>query len=171
MKKKLNLRMLVAASMLAASSAYAAGPGVVVMTNTVGNLWTANIGDTPAMGLFTDVFTLLPNANPGSVAWASLINMSFTGMANITFLAADLNGTPLVVGATPPGPIVWNYGALLPSPVAGPLTLTIHGNNTGGGSYGGDVNVTMAVPEPETYGMLIAGLGIMAFLARTRKKS
>lgn len=176
MKKKPILRMLALASVLAASSAaYAAapqGPGVVTLTNTVGDLWTASIGDTPALGMFTDVFVLTPNATPGSQAWASLINMSFFGLANVSFVSADLNGTPLLTGSTPPGPLVWNYATLLPAPVSGPLTLTIHGNNTGGGSYGGDVNISMApVPEPEAYGMLLGGLGILAFLARSRKKS
>jgi hypothetical protein len=173
MKKKLALRMLVIASVLAASSAaYAAapqGPGIVTLTNTVGTLWTASIGDTPAMGLFTDVFMLTPAATPGSVAWGSVVNMSFFGLANVNFISADLNGNPLLVGSIPAGPLVWNYSTLLPAPVVGPLILTIHGNNTGGGSYGGDINVTMPVPEPETYGMMLAGLGILAFLARGRK--
>src|SRR6185436_18429086 len=112
---------------------------------------------------------LTPNATPGSVAWGSLINTSFFGMANITFTSADLNGIPLQTGAIPSFPMVWNVATLLPAPVVGPLVLTIHGINSGGGSYGGDINVTMPVPEPETYGMMIAGLGILAMLSRRRK--
>ncbi len=176
MSKKPTLRMLVIASMLAASSAAMAtapqGPGTVTLTNTVGNTWTASIGDTPMMGAFTDVFNLMPAATPGSLAWGSVVNTSFFGMANITFTAADLNGTPLFAGALPFGPVTYNFATLLPAPVAGPLTLTIHGFNTGGGSYGGDINILMApVPEPETYAMLLGGLGILAFLARGRKSS
>jgi hypothetical protein len=37
-----------------------------------------------------------------------------------------------------------------------------------GSAYGGTVLIT-PVPEPETYAMLLGGLGIMAFLARRRK--
>ena len=39
-------------------------------------------------------------------------------------------------------------------------------------SYGGSLdNVTLAaaVPEPETYGMMLAGLGLMGFVAKRRK--
>lgn len=39
-------------------------------------------------------------------------------------------------------------------------------------SYGGSldkVSLTAAVPEPETYGMMLMGLGLMGFIARRRK--
>jgi hypothetical protein len=176
MNKKLSLRMLVIASTLAASSAAMAtgpqGPGTVLMTNTVGDVWTASIGDTPALGLFTDVFNLIPAATPGSNAWGSVVNTSWSGAANITFIAADLNGTPLFTGAIPFGPVIYNFATLLPAPVVGPMTLTIHGYNSGGGSYGGDINMHLApVPEPTTYALLLGGLGILAFLSRGRKTS
>jgi hypothetical protein len=43
---------------------------------------------------------------------------------------------------------------------------TVMGN--GGGAFGGDLTIA-AVPEPETYGMLLAGLGLVGFMARRRK--
>jgi hypothetical protein len=36
------------------------------------------------------------------------------------------------------------------------------------GSFGANINLA-PVPEPETYGMMLAGLGILGFLARRRK--
>ncbi len=36
------------------------------------------------------------------------------------------------------------------------------------GSFGGNVNIT-PVPEPETYGLMLAGLGVMGLVARRRK--
>ncbi|MBK9347554.1 MAG: PEP-CTERM sorting domain-containing protein [Burkholderiales bacterium] len=39
--------------------------------------------------------------------------------------------------------------------------------SAGGASYGGNIGVT-AVPEPETYAMLLAGLGLMGAIARRR---
>ncbi|MDP1573390.1 MAG: FxDxF family PEP-CTERM protein [Coxiellaceae bacterium] len=34
-----------------------------------------------------------------------------------------------------------------------------------------DTNLVSAVPEPETYAMLLAGLGLLGFMARRRKES
>ena len=51
----------------------------------------------------------------------------------------------------------------------GTLTFSAAGKSD---SYGGSldmVSMTAAVPEPETYAMLLAGLGLMATVARRRK--
>jgi len=154
----------------AAMAAAPQGPGAVTLTNTSGNLWTASIGDTPVAGEFTDVFTFSPSATAGSTVWGTLVNTSFSGVASITFTSADLNGTALTTGSVPLGPVSYNIATLLPAAVSGPLTLTIHGENTGGGSYGGDINLTLApVPEPTTYGMMLGGLGLLGFMAWRKK--
>lgn len=53
---------------------------------------------------------------------------------------------------------------------AGTYTLQIKGTVSGlaGGSYGGVLNIAQPVPEPETYGMLLAGLGLIGFAARRK---
>jgi len=172
MKKKLVVRAAVLAAMLAASSAAMANtPQTVALTNTVGDLWTASFGDTPVMGTFTDVFNFTPAATPGSYAWGGIINTAFFGQGGTHFSSADLNGISLFTAAVP-GPFFTtvNLATLLPHGVSGPLTLTVHGYSTGG-SFGGELDVHMApVPEPETYAMLIGGLGILAMLARRRKQ-
>jgi hypothetical protein len=55
---------------------------------------------------------------------------------------------------------------------SGTYTLTVTGTVVGtqGGSYGGDI-VVAAVPEPETYAMLMAGLGLVGCVARRRKQA
>jgi predicted heme/steroid binding protein len=49
------------------------------------------------------------------------------------------------------------------------LRITGMADGTHGGTYGLDLTQAMPAPEPETYAMLLAGLGLVGFLARRRK--
>ncbi|MGK5071124.1 PEP-CTERM motif protein [compost metagenome] len=174
----MKLKSLIAVAVLGTASigsAYAAAY-TVNLTNTTGNLWTGGFNAVPSpLGDFTDVFTFTPDATFGSTAQAFLANLSVTGSdaASINFSNANLNGIALTGFG---GPTVFGYAQgqiLAPTNILfnGPLVLTVMGN-TKGGSYGGTFNLNLApVPEPETYGMMLAGLGILAFLARRRKQS
>jgi hypothetical protein len=54
---------------------------------------------------------------------------------------------------------------------AGFYQLKVSGTTVGGqASYGGNI-VATPVPEPETYAMLLAGLGVVGFLARRRQSA
>ena len=174
----MKLKSLIAAAVLSAASIGSASAAAytVNLVNTTGNLWTSGFNAVPSpLGDFTDTFTFTPNATFGSTAQAFLANLSVTGSdsSSIHFTGANLNGISLSGFG---GPTVFGYAqgeVLAPTSVLfnGPLVLTVMGN-TKGGSYGGVFNLNLApVPEPETYGMLLAGLGILGFLARRRKQS
>ncbi|MGO4381528.1 FxDxF family PEP-CTERM protein [Pseudoduganella sp. RAF19] len=53
---------------------------------------------------------------------------------------------------------------------ASPFTLELHGTAFSGATYSGEVTVS-PVPEPATYGMLLAGLGLVGAVARRRKST
>ena len=52
-----------------------------------------------------------------------------------------------------------------------PFTLQLWGTPAGGGlaKYSGQITV-FAVPEPETYGMMLGGLGLLGLVARRKKQ-
>ena len=66
----------------------------------------------------------------------------------------------------------YSVQAALPS--AGTYYFGVLGQTTGslGGAYGGVLQTVLApVPEPETYAMLLAGLGAMGLISRRRRQN
>lgn len=160
----MRLKLLAAAGVLAFASTGA-------LANDVNNNITG-LGGTTFFGAlhtdsfdFVDIFTFTV---PGSViANTSLITIG-SGFQNIDFVSADLNGIPLTL--SPNGFL--ETGSLGDHSFSGPLVLTVIGHSAAAGgtfaSYSGTMNVSL-VPEPETYAMLLAGLGVMGLWSRRRK--
>ena len=110
--------------------------------------------------------------------------VSFSGLGLGSYIInGDISGTKLyftVGGVTLDGNPFELYtgsngklrsGTLLEYTGSAPLKLTVHGVVDGSfkqANYSGSLTVT-AVPEPETYALMLAGLGAIGFVARRRK--
>ena len=94
---------------------------------------------------------------------------SFNGFGGITSFAGllatvNLTASPI---ATPPGVVNVLSGFIgVLSP--GAYSLRISGNAGAAASYGGNV-VLSPVPEPEACALMLAGLGVVGFMAARRR--
>jgi hypothetical protein len=124
--------------------------------NTFADRFTFTVGGTVPLNLDAIVASVSRSADVG----LDITGISLFDDAN-TLIAS---GMSIRTGATD----VWSVrGNTLD---AGAYYLRVNGNlvSDEGASFGGAV-MLMPVPEPEAYGMMLGGLGILGFLARRRK--
>jgi len=154
--------------------------GPLPTTLTYGNTFASAASGTT---FFDDFIFTIPDGSANSVT--SSINLdSILGLSNLQ--ARMYSGSTHYTGPVAPGTLVEAWGTTVNysptvsattvvlnpiSLLAGTYTLQIRGTVTGssGGSYAGVLNVAQPVPEPESYAMLVAGLGLMGFMSRRRK--
>ena len=95
------------------------------------------------------------------------INTMNYGINFDSALAVDI----LVPVTLPPGPNFIRFSLLFSTPVA--TTGRVVFDHLGGDNLGmllDDVRVAVAIPEPGTWGLLLAGLGLLGFAARRERK-
>ncbi|MBL8352816.1 MAG: PEP-CTERM sorting domain-containing protein [Burkholderiaceae bacterium] len=136
---------------------------------------TASFSMSHGAGAFLDTWSF--DLGTESIVAASLTNVAVTfgslSTGVITGFAATLNGVPLNLASSTVfnPPVTVKTQVLTGSSQFGPGTFVLEVSGTagaGGASYGGNI-VAIPVPEPETYAMMLAGLGALGFLARRRK--
>lgn len=159
---KIKSFIAAAALMVAASSSFATTINLV--QDSVNPLnYTGGFNVTHS-GAFTDTFTFSPSFS-SSVVSAVLTSIGFTTVTDINFTAVSINGQALnIVNG-----LVDTATTLTQLNLTGPLTLSVSGLSGSNASYSGTVNVTAVIPEPETYALMLGGLGLVGFAARRRK--
>lgn len=154
--KKLALAAMLATG--AASSAMAADTNVTI---DLGGSFTALLEEVT----ITSLSNVTGNLNFGTGAYSfGPFNFTFFNPGNNVTVDFGAAGNVL---ATPTG-----YSFAFNNVAAGTYLLSATGTNAFGATA---VNATYSVsavpvPEPETYAMLMAGLGVVGFMARRKKK-
>jgi len=173
MLKKTVLTLALSLGFVAAAGATTTDYGIITVGNSFGQ---ANVQVAP--GSFSDIYKFTIDTPLWSGGTASTIN-------NALFYHIDVSGgvnTFSVVLHYGNGNVLFDLknspdsslSSLTGSGVyaAGDYFFEVKGLATGtlGGQYNFGVNTAaVAVPEPETYAMLLAGLGLMGTIARRRK--
>jgi hypothetical protein len=135
------------------------------MGSTFSDLFTFNVGagfDSAAS--LTSSYLNSSRIHDLSITSFSLYRYDPATMSIIGNAIAGINNT--LPGANPTD--AWSLSAF--GLASGAYALRVDGQvmGNGGGAFGGDLTIA-AVPEPETYAMLLGGLGLVGFAARRRK--
>jgi hypothetical protein len=152
---------------------------------TTGHLLESAVYDPAAQGALAEVdvafdLLLLSGGSSGTVAYGALLEQAGSfyqagfELSTATWTSHSLEGLTAASFGKVSGP-----GAATPDFSAGgaPITFGYYASNGTGlasqtstlsGIDNWEVTVTAAIPEPETYALLLAGLGLLGFAARRR---
>ena len=168
----MKLKSIVAAVAVAATLATGASTALAATSTLtfIGN--TASFGSNVS-GSFSDTYNFSLSEDSFAGVSATSVALKFTGfdVGAITSFAAMLDGNALTsttssfagVGFTGLVSLLAGGKTL----ASGSHALVVSGFAPDGASYGGNVTIS-PVPEPETYAMLLAGLGLIGAIARRR---
>ncbi|MCB5183812.1 FxDxF family PEP-CTERM protein [Methylobacillus gramineus] len=166
-------------SMFSAVTAFAATAPLTIIN---GQALFGNNFSVPGDFSDTWTFTLTDATDIGGTA-----SSTYLTIGSLLFSGVDLTSVTLASSAGIQTDLTYNFPGgssttntwkfSVANLAAGSYTLTVAGVaglatiTDAQASYGGNLTFTAAVPEPETYGMLALGLGLVGFAARRRQNN
>jgi hypothetical protein len=153
-------------------------PQVVELTGTsgiFGDTFAANNSGASFADRFTFAAPTAQAGSPGTTVNAvvsSIIGSPNSGLGITGLSLYNATGNTLVTSGTALTSGVVDVWTLNSSGLAaGDYYLQVSGklNSNASAAFGGALSLTTPVPEPETYGLMLSGLGVLGFLARRRK--
>lgn len=177
--KSTHLLKSVAAAALFVGVSLSASANTTKALGTVSAATPTVFSGYAAPGGFVDTFTFTLPANSGSGysvidfapngmpdGWFKTVFSGIALFSNADGIVGNADDKKLASAIGLGDEVSLSFG----SSAAGSYYLSVFGVTTGlyGGGYSGGISVT-PVPEPETFAMLLAGLGVMGAIARRRK--
>ena len=146
-------------------------PSIVLTLSPIGSGTLANTFQREVSGLFVDTFSFAPSNVAGTASVRFV-----PGSSEISFFAALLNGEGFSY-LPESGQSTFAFQSMVTADM--PLSLTVFGYagnaetlTDSAGNYTGTISVRTiaAIPEPETYALMLAGLGMLSFASRRHRR-
>ncbi len=165
-----NLVGIAVAALFMASPAYAGIDSYVALMNGANEV--PGPGDPDGIGIGTLVIDNVAN----TVSWSFLVNsiaLPLTGAHIHTGAAGVAGGVIVSFSSQLSGNGLADADLAMITPVSAPnFYLNLHNGGFPGGAIRGQlqyVGSVAAIPEPSTYALMLAGMGVVGLLARRRR--